>query len=320
MVSNINANCTANAQVTVIGTGGTSPYTYAFMQNGVAPTPADFTASNTASLNPTTNTQWDVWVQDANGCRAMLDVTIVMDPMPTVNAPTLAADQCTSTGASYTFTVTGTGVAPLTYSIGGAFQSSPTFTVVASATPYTVTVRDANGCTATDTITIYPALGVVASVTALPSCANNDGTITINASGGSGNYSYAISPVAGSIAGNVISGLPANTYTITVTDTTTLCTTTTIVTLGAPTPVTFTLASTPVSCFGGNNGTITVTLNAGNDNPVYTYQIIAGPSTTPVQNTNVFTGLVAGNYTVQVNSGRACSATLNVTVNEPTLV
>jgi gliding motility-associated-like protein len=320
LVSNINANCTANAQVTVIGTGGTSPYNYAFMQNGNAPTPADFTASNTASLNPTTNTQWDVWVQDANGCRAMLDVTIVMDPMPTVDAPTLAADQCTSTGASYTFTVTGTGVAPLTYSIGGAFQSSPTFTVVASATPYTVTVRDANGCTATDTITIYPALGVVASVTALPSCANNDGTITINASGGSGNYSYAISPVAGSIAGNVISGLPANTYTITVTDTTTLCTTTTIVTLGAPTPVTFTLASTPVSCFGGNNGTITVTLNAGNDNPVYTYQIIAGPSTTPVQNTNVFTGLVAGNYTVQVNSGRACSATLNVTVNEPTLV
>jgi gliding motility-associated-like protein len=317
LVSNINANCTANAQVTVIGTGGTPGYTYAFMQNGVAPTPADFTASNTAALNPATNTQWDVWVQDVNGCRAMLDVTIVMDPMPTVNAPTLAADQCTSTGASYTFTVTGTGVAPLTYSIGGAFQSSPTFTVVASATPYTVTVRDANGCTATDTITIYPALGVTTSITALPTCANNDGTITINASGGSGTYSYSISPVAGIIAGNVISGLPAGTYTITVTDTTTLCTTNTTVTLGAPTPVTFTLASTPVSCFGGNDGTITVTLNAGNDNPVYTYQIIAGPSTTPVQNTNVFTGLVAGNYTVQVNSGRACSATLNVTVNEP---
>lgn len=318
LVSNINANCTANAQVTVIGTGGTSPYTYAFMQNGVAPTPADFTASNTASLNPTTNTQWDVWVQDANGCRAMLDVTIVMDPMPTVDAPTLAADQCTSTGASYTFTVTGTGVAPLTYSIGGAFQSSPTFTVVASATPYTVTVRDANGCTATDTITIYPALGVVASVTALPSCANNDGTITINASGGSGSYSYAISPVAGIIAGNVISGLPANTYTITVTDTTTLCTTTTIVTLGAPTPVTFTLASTPVSCFGGNNGTITVTLNAGNDNPVYTYAIIAGPTTFPAQNSNVFANLTTGTYTVQVNSGRGCSATNTITVSEPT--
>lgn len=318
LVSNINANCTANAQVTVIGTGGTSPYTYAFMQNGNAPTPADFAASNTASLNPTTNTQWDVWVQDANGCRAMLDVTIVRDPLPTVDAPTLAADQCTSTGASYTFTVTGTGVAPLTYSIGGAFQSSPTFTVVASATPYTVTVRDANGCTATDTITIYPALGVVASVTALPSCANNDGTITINASGGSGNYSYAISPVAGSIAGNVISGLPANTYTITVTDTTTLCTTNVTVTLGAPTPVTFTLASTPVSCFGGNNGTITVTLNAGNDNPVYTYAIIAGPNTFPAQNSNVFANLVAGIYTVQVNSGRGCSATNTITVSEPT--
>lgn len=315
--SNINANCNANAQVTVVGTGGTPGYTYAFMQNGVAPAPGDFAAANSASLNPLTNTQWDVWVQDASGCRAMLDVTIVMDPMPTVDAPTLAADQCTSTGASYTFTVTGTGVAPLTYSIGGAFQSSPTFTVVASATPYTVTVRDANGCTASDNITIYPALGVTTSITALPSCANNDGVITINANGGSGNYSYGIAPVAGTITGNVISGLPSNTYTITVTDTTTLCTTNATVTLGAATPVTFTLASTPTSCFGGNNGTITVTLNAGNDNPVYTYAIIAGPLTFPAQNSNLFSNLVAGTYTVQVDSGRGCTATLAVTVNEP---
>ncbi|MFC4816300.1 T9SS type B sorting domain-containing protein [Flavobacterium sp. GCM10023249] len=321
LVSNINANCNANAQVTVIGTGGTPGYTYAFMQNGVAPTPADFAAANSASLNPLTNTQWDVWVQDANGCRAMLDVTITTDPTPTVTAPNFAADQCTSTGASYTFTVVGTGVAPLTYSIGGAFQNSPTFTVVASATPYTVTVRDANGCTATDTILIYPALGVTTSITALPSCANNDGSITINANGGSGNYSYSITPVVGIIAGNTITGLPAGTYTVTVTDTTTSCTATTTFTLGAPTPVTFTLASTPVSCFGGNNGTITVALDASNDNPVYTYQIIAGPGA-PIpavpQTSNVFTGLVTGLYTVQVNSGRGCSATQTITVNQPT--
>ena len=320
LVSNINANCLANAQVTVIGTGGTPGYTYAFMQNGVAPTPADYTASNTASLNPATNTQWDVWVQDTNGCTAMLDVTITTDPMPTVDAPALATDQCTSPGANYTFTVTGTGVAPLTYSIGGAFQSSPTFTVAGSATPYTVTVTvmDANGCTNTDDIVIYPVLGVVASLDALPTCADNDGTITINASGGSGNYSYSISPIAGTITGNVISGLPANTYTITVLDTTTNCTVDTTVTLGAPTPVTFTLASTPVSCFGGADGTITVTLEPGNDNPVYTYAIIAGPATFPSQNSNVFSNLAAGNYTVEVTSGRVCSSTLTITVNQPT--
>nr|WP_262918575.1 T9SS type B sorting domain-containing protein [Flavobacterium sp. HXWNR70] len=318
LVSNINANCNANAQVTVNGTGGTPDYTYAFVQNNVVPAAGDYTASNTASLDPTLNTQWDVWVQDANGCTAMLDVTITTDPMPTVDAPTLAVDQCTSTGTNYTFTVTGTGVAPLTYSIGGAFQSSPTFTVVASSTPYTVTVKDANGCIATDTITIYPVLGVVTSVTALPSCADNDGVITINASGGSGNYSYSISPVAGTIAGNVISGLPAGSYTITVTDTTTLCTTTTTVILGAPTPVTFTASATMVSCFGGSDGTITVTLDPTNDNPVYTYEIIAGPITFSAQTSNIFTGLPTGTYTVQVNSGRGCFATLNVPVNQPT--
>jgi gliding motility-associated-like protein len=307
LASNINANCNSGAQVTVIGSGGTPAYTYAFVQNGFIPVLADYTASNTAVLNPATNTQWDVYVKDANGCFTFIDVTIATDVMPTVILPTFASDQCTSTGTSYTFTATGTGLAPLTYSIGAGFQSSGTFTVSAPGV-YTVTIKDKNGCTASASITVYPPIGVNPSITALPSCANNDGSITVNTVGGSGTYNYSIAPNPAGITlvGNVFSNVPSGIYTITVTDVLTTCTKNVSVTLSAATPVTFTAVPTNVSCSGGTDGTITVNLAAGNNNPVYTYQITAGPVTTAVQTANVFTGLPTGTYTIQVISGRGC--------------
>ncbi|TGD58628.1 T9SS type B sorting domain-containing protein [Flavobacterium humi] len=318
IISNVNANCNTGAQVTVLGSGGTPAYTYAFVQDGALPVLADYTASNSAVLNPATNTQWDVYVKDANGCFTFIDVTIATDPTPTVTLPTFATDQCTSAGTSFTFTATGTGVAPLTYSIGGVFQSSPTFVVSASGT-YTVTIKDGNGCTATASIVIYQPIGITPAITALTSCANNDGQITVTANGGSGTYSYAINPNLGTLAGNVFSNLPSGMYTITVTDVTTTCTKDVSVTLDAATPVTFSSAATPVTCFGGSDGTITVSLLAGNNNPNYTYQI-SGPVNAGPQSSNVFSGLPTGSYTIQVNSGRGCSATDLVTVNQPAVV
>ncbi|MGH2665260.1 T9SS type B sorting domain-containing protein [Flavobacterium sp.] len=319
IVSNINANCNTGAQVSVIGSGGTPAYTYAFVQDGALPVLTDYTASNSAVLNPGTNTQWDVYVKDANGCFTFIDVTIATDPMPTITLPPFAADQCTSAGTSFTFTATGTGIAPLTYSIGGVFQSSPIFVVSASGT-YTVTIKDGNGCTATaPSIVIYQSLGITPAITALTSCANNDGQITVATNGGSGNYSYAINPNVGTLLGNVFSNLPSATYTITVTDVTTNCTKDVTVTLDAATPVTFSTSTTPVTCFGGSDGTITATLLAGNNNPTYTYQI-SGPVNVGAQSSNVFSGLPTGSYTVQVNSGRGCSATAIVNVIQPAVV
>src|SRR5690606_4215752 len=67
---------------------------------------------------------------------------------------------------------------------------------------------------------------------------------------------------------------------------------------------------------GGSDGTITVNLPDSNDNPIYTYEI-TGPIVVGPQNSNVFTGLPAGIYTVQVTSGRACVTTETVTIGEP---
>jgi large repetitive protein len=318
-----NDNCFVNAGVIdIVGSGGTAPYTYQILTSG-SPAPTSGSAGwvSTSSFNLESG-NYDAYVKDANGCIQTVAINLPLDPNPTVSLPTLAADQCTSSGTSYTFTATGSGVAPLSYSIDGvSFQSSPTFTVSSPGT-YTVTIKDGNNCTATATITIYPPVTLSATITTITSCANNDGVITVAGSGGTGNYSYTqTSPAGPTNTTGIFTGLSAGTYTFTVTDTTTNCTATVTETLDAATPVTFDAATvTNVSCNGGSDGTITVNLSATNDNPPYTYAIIAGPVTFPAQSSNVFSGLPQGSYTIEVVSGRNCRATQIVPVTQPSVV
>jgi gliding motility-associated-like protein len=322
--SNINANCNADAQVSVTASAGTPPYTYAFVEDGVAPISSDYSTSSSSLLDPLTNTDWDVWVMDSNGCTTSIDVVVAMDDLPNVDVPTLASNQCNLVGDAYTFTVTNpTGVGPFEYSIGNGYQSSTTFTVNAAGT-YSVTIKDANGCTFTNatSITVYEAVDVSSVIDALPSCVDNDGEITVSGEGGSGSYTYSIIPSVGiTQSGSTFTGLAASTnYTVTLTDTVTTCETTVDVTLDAATPVSFTTVSEAVTCSGGSDGSITVNLDASNDNPLYSYAIIAGPATFPSQSSNIFDGLETGSYTVQVTSGRGCITTEDVSVGTATAI
>ncbi len=325
VTSNINANCTIGAQVSVQGSGGTPGYTYAFMPTGNVPVPADYTASASAVLTPGVYpADYDIYIQDANGCFTFITETVDEDPLPTVTAPAYATDQCTSTGNSFTFTVVGAGVAPLQYSVGAGFQSSPTITVSAAGT-YTVTVRDANGCTDTDTITILPPLSLTPEVDVQPSCALNDGEISITATGGSGSYEYdlldgsAVSVIGGvPQASNTFTGLAPDTYTAIVYDISgSGCDAQAPITLEVPTPVLFNYSKEDVSCFGGSDGSINVVLDPSNDNPPYTYTLDDGVNPPLVQTSPIFSGLIAGSYDITVTSDRNCTHTETVVINEP---
>ncbi|WP_299892543.1 hypothetical protein, partial [uncultured Lacinutrix sp.] len=160
----INANCNSGAQVSVTASGGSGVYTYSYVVSGM---PAGtYTSSNTAVLDPAVSTTWDVYVQDANNCviTTPLTITIATDPIPT--GITVTGSQCPSPTNDYTFTVSvASGIMPYQYSIGNGFQNSPTFTVNAPGT-YTITVRDANGCTDTVTYTIEDPIGL--TITSVP--------------------------------------------------------------------------------------------------------------------------------------------------------
>ncbi len=133
-----------------------------------------------------------------------------------------------------------------------------------------------NGCTDDGTITIYPPVNLTPEVVAQASCANNDGAIDVTGVGGSGNYEYALEDTSGVVvvgqqASNSFTGLGFGDYIAVIYDMTTGCTATAPIGLEAPTPVVFTAAGTDVSCNGGSDGSIQVTLDSSNDNPPYTY-------------------------------------------------
>lgn len=320
-----NANCNLNSGVvSAIAQNGTAPYLYQITTTPGAPAPTD-PAWDTASTFNVDAGNYYVHALDAYECIISSPVQVVgMDPSPVISAVT--ANQCSTVEGQFEIEVTlvTAGTPPYSFSIdGGSFQTQTTpFTISnLSSGLHTVEVNDANGCGDPAPVVIEPPLGLTPTVTALPSCDDDDGEITVTAVGGTGNYAYSINPNPTSIVltGNVFSGVPSGTFLVTVTDTVTLCSEDISVTLDSATPVTFNTEVTDVNCNGGTDGQIIVELPSSNNNPIYTYEITA-PIIVAPQTSNIFTGLAAATYTVQVTSGRGCIASADVTIDEPLLL
>ncbi len=320
-----NANCNLNSGViSAIAQNGTAPYLYQLTTTPATPAPTDPSWASTSTFNVNAGNYY-VHTLDAYGCAITSPVQVVpFDDSPVIAAST--TNQCDTSDGQFEIevTLTTSGIPPYSISVdGGTFQTQTipfTISNLSSGT-HTVEVNDTYGCGNLVTVVILPPLGITPAVTALPSCDDDDGEITVTATGGSLNYSYTINPNPPSIVltGTIFSGVPSGTYTVTVTDTVTMCTEDVSVTLENAIPVTFTSEVNSVNCIGDSNGTITVVLEPGNNNPVYTYEITA-PIVMPPQNSNVFTGLPAGTYTIQVTSGRGCVATADATITEPPLL
>ncbi len=336
-----NGYCSEDANVTVIAGGGNGSYTYAYVENGVPPVAGDYVTSNYAELDPSVNTEWDIYVMDGNGCSTALplDVTIADDPTPAISG--LVINQCTADEGDFIIEITldGEGSQPYTLSLNsGSYQSSTLttagtthqFTDLSSGN-YTVQVRDFNGCGNIENIEIFAPTSIIAEVTTQPSCTEGDGEIIITAYGGSTFYEYELFDNGGvSVAGGpqpspIFTGLDSGTYTAHVYDTVLGgCTAQTDVELELATPVLFTTDITDVTCFGDTDGSIVVELDASMDNPPYVYQLFieTAPSVlTPVgvpQTSTIFNNLGANDdYVVRATSARGCELEVDSPVGTP---
>lgn len=122
------------------------------------------------------------------------------------------------TEGSFTLVASG-GTAPYTYSLDGSdFQSSGEFSNLA-AKNYTARVMDADGCTfqGTFNLTAGPN-GITLSIDKTNSeCSSNTGTITVDASGGDGSFTYSLDGGAAQES-NSFDNVGAGDYEVTVTD------------------------------------------------------------------------------------------------------
>lgn len=160
---------------------------------------------------------YTVTVRDANGCIATRTVIVPFTTGPQTLSATVVHAACGNANGSVTATATG-GVGPLQYSINGTvYQAGTVFNSLTAGT-YTLYVKDANGCIRTIAVTILNLPAPVVTATTSPaSCGAGDGTITADATGGTGALSYSINGVTFQ-ASNVFTGLTAGVYAVTVRD------------------------------------------------------------------------------------------------------
>ncbi len=326
-----NDNCTSNAgQISAVGQYGTPPYEYQVVAVGDPfPSLSTWAGASNSVFNVSAGNYY-VFIKDANDCiqNSASSFQVIPDPVPVISAA--VNNQCDGVEGGFSITVnrTSDGIAPYSYSLnGGAFQNQPaatsiTYTNLISGI-YTIEIKDANGCGNLETVTIVSPLNGNPSVTALPSCTNNEGSITVIPSGGSGNYEFSLQDdlgvvIQGPQTNTSFGGLAAGDYSIFITDTTTGCDTTITVNLSAPDPVMFTTLSENVSCHGGADGSITVSLGLSNSNPPYVFSLSDGTNPPIVQNDGFFVGLAAGSYTLTVTSDRGCHDVQVLSIAEPT--
>jgi citrate lyase gamma subunit len=289
-----NGNNTGSINLTV--TGGTATYTYLWSNNSTIQDPLNLVAGT-----------YSVTVTDANGCTATTSATITQPAAVLALSSTQVDVLCNGNNTgSIDLTVTG-GTATYTY----LWSNSSTIEDPQNLTSgtYSVTVTDANGCTATTSATItQPAAVLALSSTQVDVLCNgnNTGSVNLTVTGSNGPYTYLWSN------GSTIEdpqNLTSGTYSVTVTDANG-CTATTSSTITQP-AVAMALSSTQVDvlCNGNNTGSINLTVTGGTT--TYTYLWSNGSIIEDPQN------LTSGTYNVTVTYANGCTGTTSATITQP---
>ena len=264
-------------------------------------------------------------------------VTISIPDPIIVNANINPRLTCTNPGTINVVASGGTGT--LQYSINGTiFQTSNQFTITASGT-YTITVRDANGCTNT-AIVVAPSIqgprDLYLKDQIKPSSCAATGMLNVDivpGQGGTPGHEFAIvSPFVTPFDSNgVFQNLAPGAYTFEVRDRNGCTYRETFVLEATPPPTITAQVLNNVRCFGESNGNAIFTVTGLLNRERYTYFItnlttgVVFPTvngTTPNNGSTVITiplsGYPAGTYQLTFTTEDTCVHTQTLTIQGPT--
>ncbi len=305
--SSTDATCfnTSDGTISATGTGGWGNYTYRWIRvsDGVV-----VGTSATVTGLAAGDYRLDITDRSGTGCTISTPIQTIDSPAEIVPTANITDALCNGdANGSIDLSVTG-GVAPYTYSWsnGGTTQDISGLT----AGNYTVTITDNAGCTDIETFIVGEpgVLTISPSITNVNCFGQSTGAIVSNVTGGTGPYTYSWS--TGSSSAN-ISGRTAGTYSLTVTDANGCVANATGLNITQPAMALSKLSEnlTDPSCFGDNDGSVTITMQGGT--APYSYSWSNGDNTTTASN------LTAGIHSVTVTDALGCIYNESFTLNNP---
>ncbi len=294
----IEPNCFGgnNGSIATSQTGGAQPLSFVWSNGQTTATASNLTTGN-----------YSVTATDTNGCPAIGQTNL---QQPSQLVLSLAASPQTlngvSNGAASATASGGTSGYSFLWSNG---TSAPTNSNLSPGT-YTVTVTDANGCTASGSATVNSvscaALSGNMSLGNLDCFGSNTGTAAVTVSGGTNPYSYNWSN--GALTAQ-ISGLLAGPIAVTVSDAIG-CVLNFSDILTQPDQLLANATSTQETVAGASDGAASVSPTGG----TAPYQVLWSNGAT----TNNLTNLAPGNYGYTITDANNCAATGQVSVTTST--
>ncbi len=286
-ITSTNISCYGFADGSALAspTIGTSPYFYLW-DNG----------STNSQINNLTPGTYTVRVTDANNCIAFGTVTITQ-PLPITSTISVKDLNCNNIP---------TGSATITSS-GGTFPHNYTWTPSAQtgsiasnlyAGNYVVTIKDANNCISTQTLTINQPPPIIASAQYTPvSCWGlSDGVISATLNGGTAPLSYTWLPINNS-TNLFINNASAGIYTLSALDGNG-CSKTLTIQVTEPPPVLLNVSPSQTICFGQSTN-IYAFANGGNPPFSYTWSTAGlsgtGPHNVSPTSTTIYTVIAKDN-------------------------
>lgn len=286
------AENTGMATATV--SGGRAPYTYQW-SNG----------KNGPNLEDLITGTYRVTVTDANGCSAIKETTVkVVSDFAITAVPRNVL--CNGDNSGSILVAASGGATPYIYAWSTGSTATEVVNLIAGI--YSVTVTDNNGCKLSQTMNITQptALTVTATKANVNCFSSNNGTATINVTGGTTPYTFKWSNNAST---QNLANLAPGTYTVTVTDAN-FCTKTAAVTITQPTQLTANINATNINCFGSSTGSATVATTGGTAPYLFKWSNNA--------TTQSISSLAVGTYIVTVTDASQCSALDTVVITQPT--
>ena len=287
-----------NGSATVAATGGTLNYSYSW--------------SNGASGATQTNLQggtYTVTVTDQTGCTNSTSVVIANGLTIVPSVITFVSPTCSNT-ADGQMTASASGGTNYTYNWSNGSTGATVTGLLGGS--YALTVTDVSGCTASiNTGLVQPAAITINTLTQDNiSCNNaNDGSLSVSATGGVGTVGFNWS---NGQTGNMISNLAPGTYEVTATDDNG-CSSTSLFAISQPSVLAAMATSqTDVTCFGGNDGSATITVTGGTS--PYAIQWPSGNTTGTESN------LAAGSYSLLITDNNNCQTTTQIQITEPQIL